>query len=145
MPPLLPGDELGYDVVLKKDNTTSYSRDNYYTYINPNFGFKISYPSEWIRKVQDIHNFKEPGLVDAYVVEFTPPKFSGIAGSKYYPHLSILVTVWPFNEPAKSFFDYFRKSVSSSGITQAEHQIIERYLALSSFMNIYRKRHNILE
>ena len=127
MPTLLPGKELGYDVISKKYNATSESLPNYYTYMNPNFGFKVSYPSEWIRKVQNIHDFKDLSLVDPLAVEFTPPKFSGIAGSNYYPRFSILVTDWPFKEPPKSFFDYFRTSVSDSGITQAEHKKIAGY------------------
>src|SRR5215831_7773181 len=46
---------------------------------------------------------------DPNVVYFLPPKpFS--SGGDFPAHLSILVTVWPFKQSPKSYFDFFNKT-----------------------------------
>jgi hypothetical protein len=105
-------DPFGYDVQTNENNNSSNSINNFYTYINPTFGFKADYPSDWIRKSQNIYNIYEYDFTDPLVVEFVPSTYSESPGSGYYPRLSISVTDWPFKESPKSLFDYISNNKS---------------------------------
>lgn len=110
MPPV--DDQFGYDVETKGNSNSSNSINNFYTHINPTFGFKVDYPSDWTRKSQNIYNINDYYFTDPLVVEFVPSTFSESLGSEYYPRLSIDVTDWPFEEPPKSLFDYISNNKS---------------------------------
>jgi len=120
----LKGDEFGYGVISKKDikEQPPNSANIYYTYINPTYGFKISYPSDWLRKSQnisDINNYDD-SFEDSNVVSFSPSKYVGVPGSNFYPSFQISITDWPFKETPKIFFDYFKSTTPpTSKIVQA--------------------------
>lgn len=104
-------DQRGYDIKAKEyNNNFPDSIKNTYTYINPTFGFKINYPSDWTKNIQNINDVKEYDLVDPLLVEFIPSKYTESPGSNYYPRLSISVTDWPYKESPKSYFDFFKNS-----------------------------------
>lgn len=104
-------DQRGYDVKTREYNSNfSDSIKNAYTYINPTFGFKINYPSDWTKNIQNIDDIKEYDLVDPLLVEFIPSQYTGLPGSDYYPRLSISVTDWPYKESPKSYFDFFKNN-----------------------------------
>src|SRR6185312_5028212 len=69
--------ESGYDYVHKKLLTSSETNANFSTYINPTFGFRLKYPSDWIENRQDIYDnnsVSDDNLADPAVVSFSPSK-----------------------------------------------------------------------
>jgi hypothetical protein len=122
-----PGDEFGYDVITKKSGgepDRSQSAD--FTYVNPTYGFKVSYPQDWSRKSQNISDFSDYDLfADPMIVEFIPHDYKENPGSGFYPSLLVQVTDWPFRESPKLYFDYFNGTgFWNATIIQAEPTVI---------------------
>ena len=119
-------DQYGYVVFTKNNSALPQPTVNNYTYINPTFGFKINYPSNWIIKFQNITDFSDYDLSsDPFIVEFIPSKYSDVYETHYYPSLSIRGTDWPFKESVKSLFDYFNSTnVVNSTIIQTKEKLI---------------------
>jgi Clostripain family len=111
--PVLPHDlEFGYDLLAKNTSTFSQAGSNFYTYVNPTFGFKLQYPSDWIEKrpnIYDNSSSSDDTFADPAVVSFLPSKpFS--SGGNLPTSLSISVTDWPFKESPKYYFDFFNNT-----------------------------------
>jgi len=122
-----PGDEFGYDVITKKGGSEPAKPPSAnFTYINPTYGFKISYPHDWLRKSQNISDFGDYDLsADPFIVEFIPTDYKANPGSGFYPSLLVQVTDWPFKESPKLYFDYFnRTGFWDATIIQAEPKVI---------------------
>jgi hypothetical protein len=110
--PQLPLDEqFSYDLLTENKTDPFNTVGNSYTYINPLFGFKLEYPSDWIRESQSIYvDVSNDYFSDPAVVALFPSQYVEVTGSNYRPTLSIDVTDWPFRESPKYLFDFFNST-----------------------------------
>jgi hypothetical protein len=123
--PLLPhGLEFGYDVVSK--NSTSITGTKFNTYVNPTFGFKLQYPSDWIEQRQNIYDNSSSGedlLADPMLVNFYPPKPFSSAGN-LPTSLTITVNDWPFKQSPKYYFDFLNKTRNQKDVLAGNVEIM---------------------
>jgi len=127
-PPLLPhGIEFGYDVVSKNSTSTfSIAGNKFNTYVNPTFGFKLQYPSDWIEQRQNIYDNSSYGddlLADPMLVNFHPPK-SFSSGGNLPTSLTITVNDWPFKASPKYYFDFLNKTRNQKDVLASNVEII---------------------
>jgi hypothetical protein len=106
-------DQLGFVVVSTDNSSLPHKAINYYTYVNPTFGFEVDYPSDWIIKIQNMTDFSDYDLSsDPFIVQFIPSEYSEVYETKYSPSLSISGTDWPFKETTRALFDYINSTGS---------------------------------
>jgi hypothetical protein len=99
--------QFGYDLSTTENETDAANlANNFYTYINPTFGFKLQYPSDWVRESQNIYvDLSSDLFSDPEVVSLSPSYYEEvIIGSGYRPGVTIQVTDWLFKD---SLIDYF--------------------------------------
>ena len=104
--------ESGYDYVPKKLPTSSEANANFSTYINPTFGIKLQYPSDWIENRQDIYDnnsVSDDNLADPAVVSFSPSKPFSSEGN-LPTSFSVTATDWPFKDSPRYYFDFFNNT-----------------------------------
>ena len=124
LPVLIDDLEFGYDVLSNNTPTLSRSNSVFYTYVNPTFGFKLQYPSDWVEQRQNIYDINHL-LDDPTVVQFFPPKpFSSGAPSGLPTSLQITVTDWPFKQSPGAFFDFFNKTYNQKNVLANNVKII---------------------
>ncbi|HKG88305.1 MAG TPA: clostripain-related cysteine peptidase [Nitrososphaeraceae archaeon] len=110
--PQLPLDaQFGYDVLNKNKIDPAKLADNFYTYVNPTYGFKLEYPSDWVRESQNIYvDLSNDLFSDSVVVNLFPSQYTGVRGSNFRPSIEIQVTDWPFKESPRYLFDFYNNT-----------------------------------
>ncbi|HEY6885122.1 MAG TPA: hypothetical protein VI278_13895, partial [Nitrososphaeraceae archaeon] len=128
--PILPHYlEFGYDVVASKNKTSSSSsltRNEFNTYVNPTFGFKLQYPSDWIEQRQNIYDnitSSDDTFADPMLVNFLPSKSLSSEGN-LPTTLSITVNDWSFKQSPKYYFDFFNKTRNQKNLLASNVEII---------------------
>lgn len=116
--------EFGYDVLSK--GASAFSQAGL-TYVNPTFGFKLEYPSDWVEVRHNIYDNSSSSddvfAGDPKIVNFLLPKPYSSAGN-LPTSVSVSVTDWPFREQPKSFFDFFNKTHNQNKLQAGNVEII---------------------
>lgn len=125
--PMMPHDlEFGYDLVSKNTSSFSLARSEFHTYVNPTFGFKLQYPSDWIEQRQNIYDnssSSDDTFADPILVNFLPSK-SFSSGGNLPTTLSITVNDWPFKDSPKYYFDFINKTYNQKKVLASNVEII---------------------
>jgi hypothetical protein len=105
--------------------------DNFSVYENPDYGFKIQYPSDWEKE--------EQGLPDPWVVAFSSPlDAASITVSSEY---------WPYQESPKDISDFYKQfpfhSLIESNATiladNPAHKIVFTYKVLEFGLEVWQR------
>ncbi len=124
--------EFGYDI-----ENNNRSNNNFNTYVNPTYGFKLNYPLNWTKQIQYIYGnnsnsfndlFSDPAVVSLY------PYNSLSNEGNLHTQISISTNDWPFKDSPKYLFDLFNKTNNQKNILANNLKIIS---ANSTTINEY--------
>ena len=90
------------DYICSRNDTKTSIIQNFSTYIDSNWGFKLDYPSDW--------RLEYEGLMDPVVLNFNPPGVEPVT-------LLVWVELWPIAETAKESSEEYIKEANEPGST----------------------------